>query len=69
VTRDGTFLIENGKVTKAIKNLRFLDSPFFVLNKVDAFGTPERAVGSEGLIAVPRLKVHDFEFIGLSDAV
>lgn len=31
-TRDGTFLIENGEITKPIKNLRFTESPFFVLN-------------------------------------
>lgn len=66
VTRDGTFLIENGKVTKAIKNLRFSESPFFVLNKIEAFGAPVRASGA---LACPRLKVRDFEFTSLSDAI
>lgn len=66
VTRDGTFLIEDGKITKAIKNLRFSESPFFVLNKIEAFGEPVRA--SAGL-ACPRLKVRDFEFTSLSDAI
>ncbi len=66
VTRDGTFLIENGKVTKPIKNLRFNESPFFFLNKLDAFGPSGRASANW---AAPRLKVHDFEFTSLSDAV
>jgi predicted Zn-dependent protease len=65
-TRDGTFLIENGRITKAIKNFRFTESPFFVLNKLEAAGTPIRA--SSRIIA-PRLKVRDFEFSSLTDAV
>ncbi|MBK8061180.1 MAG: hypothetical protein IPK33_25795 [Gemmatimonadetes bacterium] len=32
LTRDGTFLIENGKITKAVKNFRFNDSTLFLLN-------------------------------------
>jgi len=66
VTRDGTFLIENGKVTKPIKNMRFAESPFFILNKLDSSGVPAR--GSENIVC-PRLKVHDFEFTSLSDAI
>lgn len=65
-TRDGTFLIENGKVTKAIKNFRFTESPFFVLNKLEAWGAAVRA--SREIVA-PRLKVRDFQFTSLTDAV
>jgi predicted Zn-dependent protease len=65
-TRDGTFLIENGKITKAIKNFRFTESPFFVLNKLEAAGEPIRA--SRGMVA-PRLKVRDFDFTSLTDAI
>ncbi|HVD61896.1 MAG TPA: TldD/PmbA family protein, partial [Gemmatimonadaceae bacterium] len=36
LTRDGTFLIENGKISKAIKNFRFNDSPLFMLNNLEA---------------------------------
>ncbi len=64
-TRDGTFLIENGKITKAIKNFRFTESPFFALNKLEAFGEPVRASSS---IVAPRLKVRDFDFTSLTDA-
>ena len=66
MTRDGTFLIENGKVTRPVKNMRFMESPFFILNKIDAFGEPVR---SEKTVVCPRLKVHDFEFTSLSDSI
>jgi predicted Zn-dependent protease len=65
-TRDGTFLIEKGKITKAIKNFRFTESPFFVFNKLEAWGEPVRA--SHAVVA-PRLKLRDFDFTSLTDAV
>jgi predicted Zn-dependent protease len=74
LTRDGTFLIENGKITKPVKNLRFNDSPIFMLNNLEAMGVPERVSASEGgnpgqAIMVPPIKVRDFNFTSLSDAV
>jgi predicted Zn-dependent protease len=66
VTRNGTFLIENGKVSRPVRNLRFTESPFFLLNKLDAAGP---AVRAHRMIACPRLKIHDFEFTALSDAI
>jgi predicted Zn-dependent protease len=74
LTRDGTFLIENGKVTHAIKNFRYNESPIFMLNNVEAFGAPVRVSASEdsspgAAIIVPPLKVRDFNFTSLSDAV
>jgi predicted Zn-dependent protease len=74
LTRDGTYLIENGKITKPVKNLRFNDSPIFMLNNLEAMGVPERVSASEGgdpgqAIMVPPLKVRDFNFTSLSDAV
>ena len=48
LTRDGTYLIENGKITKPVKNLRFNDSPIFMLNNLEAMGVPERVSASEG---------------------
>jgi predicted Zn-dependent protease len=74
LTRDGTFLIERGKITRAIKNFRFNESPIFMLNNLDAMGRPVRVSASEaggpGLaIVVPPIKVRDFNFTSLSDAV
>ena len=74
LTRDGTFLIENGRITKAVKNLRFNESPIFMLNNIEAMGTPVRVSASEAggagmAIVVPPLKVRDFTFTSLSDAI
>jgi len=71
LTRDGTFLIENGKLTKALKNFRFNESPLFMLNNLETLGRPVRLAGTEagGAIVVPALKVRDFNFTSLSDAV
>lgn len=71
LTRDGTFLIENGKISHAIKNFRFNDSPLFLLNNVEALGVPVRIGGTEagGAIVVPAVKAKDFDFTSLSDAI
>lgn len=69
VTRDGTWLIENGKIAKPIKNLRFTDSPLFALNNLLELGTPQRVFSPGTPIVVPPIKVQDFSFTSLSDAV
>ena len=74
LTRDGTFLIENGKITRAVKNLRFNESPIFMLNNIDALGAPVRVSASESggagtAIVVPPIKVREFTFTSMSDAI
>ena len=71
LTRDGTFLIENGKIARAIKNFRFNDSPLFMLNNLEGIGASVRTAGGDGGpgIAMPTIKVRDFNFTSLSDAV
>ena len=74
LTRDGTFLVENGKITKSLRNFRFNESPLFVLNNVEALGLPQRVSASESgsagtPIVVPAIKARDFMFTSLSDAV
>jgi predicted Zn-dependent protease len=74
LTRDGTFLIENGRITRAVKNLRFNESPIFMLNNIDAMGQPVRVSASEAgnpgtAIVVPALRVRDFTFTSMSDAI
>ena len=74
LTRDGTFLIENGKVTRPIKNLRYNESPVFMLNNLVMLGRPVRVSATESggpgtAIIVPPIKVRDFSFTSLSDAV
>jgi hypothetical protein len=58
LTRDGTFLIENGKVSKSIKNLRFNESPLFMLNNLDA--PVGRAVRVGGVATCDGCSVRDF---------
>ena len=74
LTRDGTFLIENGKVTRPVKNLRYNESPIFMLNNLMAMGRPERVSASESggpgqAIIVPPIKCRDFNFTSTSDAI
>ena len=71
LTRDGTFLIENGKISKAIKNFRFNESPLFLLANLDAIGPAVRIGGTEqgGPVVMPPIKARDFNFTSLSDAV
>jgi len=71
LTRDGTFLIENGKLSKSVKNFRFNESPLFMLNNLEGLGRAERVAGTEagGDVVMPAIKVHDFNFTSLSDAV
>lgn len=74
LTRDGTFLIENGKITRAVKNLRYNESPIFMLNNLEAMGEPVRVSASEDgspgfAIVVPPIKTRDFTFTSLSDAI
>jgi len=67
LTRDGTFLVENGKVSRSIKNFRFNDSPLFLLSNLTAVGQSVRV--AEGGSVVPALMARDFNFTSLSDAV
>lgn len=71
LTRDGTFYIENGEVKFPVKNFRFNESPVIMLNNVETLGKTERSVSVESYRSylVPPLKVRDFTFTSLSDAV
>ena len=66
LTRDGTFLIENGKITKSLKNFRWNESPLFMLNKIDEIGRAEPTAAGQ---VMPSLRAKDFNFTSLSDAV
>ncbi len=63
MTRDGTFWIEDGEVKHAVRNLRFNQSLFDMLNRVEAMGVPQRTAGEESFeMVVPAMKVNDFNF-------
>ena len=65
LTRDGTFYIENGEIKFPIKNFRFNESPIIMLNNVEALGKPVRT----GSGMIPPMKIKDFTFSSLSDAI
>ncbi|GAA5041444.1 TldD protein [Marivirga lumbricoides] len=65
LTRDGTFYIENGKIKHPIKNMRFNESPVIMLNNLEALGKQQRVDGN----LIPVMKIRDFTFTSLSDAV
>lgn len=63
MTRDGTFLIENGLIKNAVLNLRFNESLFHFLNNIEEMSPSIRASGEEGFdMVVPAMKVKDFHF-------
>ena len=65
LTRDGTFYIENGEIKYPVKNFRFNESPIIMLNNLEELGQQVRIDGN----LVPYMKVRDFTFTSLSDAV
>ncbi|MGV3558126.1 TldD/PmbA family protein [Larkinella arboricola] len=65
LTRDGTFYVENGQIKYPVKNFRFNESPVIMLNNVEALGKPVRTGG----VLIPPMKIRDFTFSSLSDAV
>jgi predicted Zn-dependent protease len=73
LTRDGCFLIENGKVTRPVKNFRWNETPVKMLRNIEAMGPTRRVITSEqdigSALAFPALKVTDFTFSSLSDAI
>jgi predicted Zn-dependent protease len=71
LTRDGTFYIENGKIMYPVKNFRFNESPVIMLNNVEELGKPERSISVESYRSylIPPMKIRDFTFSSLSDAV
>ncbi|HRJ29091.1 MAG TPA: TldD/PmbA family protein [Cyclobacteriaceae bacterium] len=69
LTRDGTFYIENGKIKHPIKNFRFNESPIIMLNNLETLGKQQRVGGFGGGSLMPAMKIRDFTFSSLSDAV
>lgn len=70
LTRDGLFLIEDGKVTQPVVNFRFNESPLRLLQNTLQLGAPVRCRGGEGFgIIAPPMRAKDFHFASVSDAV
>ena len=65
LTRDGLWLIENGKIQRPVFNFRFNESPAVFLSNVLGM-TPAVRTGN---MVVPAIKSSEFTFSSLSDAV
>jgi predicted Zn-dependent protease len=65
MTRDGTFLIENGRLTKPLKNLRFTQSAVEALNGCQGATAKRKFVGTEeGASLVPGILLASFNITG-----
>jgi predicted Zn-dependent protease len=74
LTRDGTFLVENGRISRPVRNLRWNESPVRLLTEIELIGESRRILPSEAgsvgtAVVVPPLKVRTFNFTSVSDAV
>lgn len=71
LTRDGTFLIENGKLKKPLKNLRFTESILKAFSNIISVSKERKLVGDPtqemGTSFVPALLIKDFNFTGITE--
>lgn len=67
MTRDGTFLVENGEIVSAVKNFRFHESPLDVFQHIDLWTAPMEAVNSEsGKFLAPAMALPQFHFTSVT---
>ena len=66
LTRDGTFLIEKGKITRALKNFRWNESPLLMLNRLEDISRSEPTAAGR---LMPTVRVSRFDFSSTSEAV
>jgi predicted Zn-dependent protease len=63
MTRDGTFLVEGGRIKQGVRNFRLNESLIHMLSNVEAMSAPLRACGEESFdMVVPAMKIRDFNF-------
>ena len=68
MTRDGTFLVEHGRVVGPVRNLRFTQSYLDALAGVQAVGRERRLLrGFLGASLVPALRIGAFTFTGATE--
>jgi predicted Zn-dependent protease len=73
LTRDGTFLVENGRITRAVGNMRFTDSVLEAMERCDGV-TRERQVlpnwwSDTGSVAAPAVRIRKLRFTGGSQVL
>ncbi|HUR37701.1 MAG TPA: metallopeptidase TldD-related protein, partial [Terriglobales bacterium] len=65
LTRDGVFMIENGKITYPVNNFRWNESPANLLANVEMMSRPKRVSG----MLLPDMRIRDFNMSSISDAI
>jgi predicted Zn-dependent protease len=69
MTRDGTFLIEHGRLVRGLRNLRFNENVLELLGRVEAWGRdaePTLFDFSGNTVVAPALRARDFHFTGVT---
>lgn len=64
MTRDGTFLIENGEIVGSIGNLRYNESVLDAFSRIESLSKDRRVFFDWGKMQVPAMKIKDFHFTG-----
>ena len=68
MTRDGLFLVEGGRISRPVRNLRFTQSYLDALDGVEAVSAERIAVeGFLGTAVVPALRIGSFSFTGTTE--
>jgi len=68
MTRDGTFLVKNGRIAHSVRNLRFTESYVEAMSRVDMISARTKALGGRsGACVVPVLKIRQFNFTGVTE--
>lgn len=70
-TRDGLFLIEDGRISKAVRNVMLRETPVYLMKEVESLGTAERTstTGSFFPMVLPTMRVKDVLFSGSSGMI
>jgi PmbA protein len=67
MTRDGAFLIENGNVTSAVRDLRFTQSVIEAFSGVKGVSAERRLVGEDAFVLAPYVRLAAFAFTGRTE--
>ena len=65
MTRDGTFLVEDGKIVGPVKNLRYTENVLEALGRID--GASRRLTLVKGPCVVPALRIREVQFTGTTE--
>ena len=68
MTRDGLFLVEDGRIVGPVRNLRFTQSYLEALAAVEAVGAERRLLrGFLGSSLAPAVRIGSFAFTGVTE--